>query len=71
MLRILKDKSYFTTQGFHIKVLFVNILSIIINAATGSFYQSVQMLNQGGFTGTGMSDDTDKFSIFYFQINIL
>ena len=70
MLRVLKDQSHFAAELPHGEAFPVNIFSIKINLSAGRFRQSVQMLRQRGFSGTGMSDQSHELPIRDFQIDI-
>ena len=70
MIRILKYQPYFVTKLLHIIVFIVDILTIYIDMTARRAKQAVEKLRQRGFTGTGMSDDSDELSLFNFQINI-
>ena len=48
-----------------------NILAIQQNRAGGRLQKAVQLLHQRRLTGTGMSDDADKFTPVYGKGNIL
>ena len=63
MLRVLKHQSHVAAQRLFIISLLIDILSIIIDLSTAGPKQTVQMLDQRGFTGSGMTDQSDKLSI--------
>ena len=48
-----------------------DVLSVQKNRAGGGAQQSVEMLHQGGFAGTGMADDSDKLSPLHRKGHIL
>ena len=70
ILRILKHKPHLPSQLSHIIALFIYAASVIVHRSRRSFNQSVQMLNQGGFSGTGMSDNSHKLSLGDLKIYI-
>ena len=70
MFRILEDQSYLTSQSTKRKFVCPDILSLKINMSFCRTDQSIKMLDQGGFSTSGMSDDSNKLSLRYFQIDI-
>ena len=70
MLRVLEHKSDMASQFPEIKTLIINIFLIVINCTGSRLHKSVQMLDQRGLSGSGMSDHTDKLAIRYRQIDI-
>ena len=70
MFRILEYQSHLTSQHFHRKSISINAFSIIENVSVSRLKKSIQMLGKCRFTGTGMPDQTDKFSILNGQIYI-
>ena len=71
MLRVLEYQSHLAPQLFFLKIVIVNIFSVKINMTGGCLDQTVQMLHQRGFTGAGMSNQTDKLSVGNFQTDII
>ena len=71
MLRILEHQSHLLPESFHRVTLFINIFTVKIQFSAGSTDQTVQMLDQRRFPGSGMSDDADKFALPDIQIDIL
>jgi len=70
MFRILEDQSYLTSQSTKRKFVCPDILSLKINMSFCRTDQSIKMLDQGGFSTSGVSDDSNKLSLRYFQIDI-
>ena len=71
MLRILEYQPYLTAQGLHVIAILVDIFSIIIDCAAAGTQKPVQMLDQRGLSGSGMTDQPDKLSIFDLKADIL
>lgn len=63
MLRILKYQPDAVSQFTQVKIIFINILTMKIDRPGCRLHQTVQVLDQGGLSGTGMSDHADKLSI--------
>lgn len=49
----------------------VQILSVHKDLAGGRLQKTVQVLNKGGFAGTGMADDAEKFTVFNRHADII
>ena len=60
-----EHQPYLAAELLHIIIFVVDIFSVKIDMSVGSTDQSVHMLHQRGFTGTGMPDNTDELSIRY------
>ena len=71
MLRILEHKSHLAAQGLHIVTVLVNVFSIIIDGSAAGPQQTIQVLDQRRLSGTGMTDQSDKLSIFNLEADIL
>ena len=72
MLRILKHQTDPQAQLVQLILLLVeDIPSVHINRTRGRLQKTVQMLNECRFAGPCMSDQPDKASVFYFQVDIL
>ena len=71
VFRILKNQSHLTAQQFLVKPLFIDILTVKADGSGSAFDQTVQVLYQGRFAGTGMSDDSNKLSVRYLQIDVI
>lgn len=63
MLRILKYQTDAVSQFTQVKIIFINILTMKIDRPGCRLHQTVQVLDQGGLSGTGMPDHADKLSI--------
>lgn len=71
VFRILKYQSH-TETGLPGEILVApNTFSVQQYFAGGRFQQAVQVLNQGGLSGTGMPDDSHKLSALNRKIHIL
>ena len=70
MLRILKNQSDLTAQSAHVIALAVNIFSVVINRSTARLQQSVQMLDQRGFSGACVTNQSDKLSVLNLKVHI-
>ena len=70
VLRILKNQSDLTAQSAHVIALAVNIFSVVINRSTARLQQSVQMLDQRGFSGACVTNQSDKLSVLNLKVHI-
>ena len=63
MLRILEHQADFASELLPVVFFCPHIFSVIQNLAGCGLYQSVQMLDQRGFSASCVSDDSDKLAI--------
>ena len=66
----MKDKSYLASQLSHIIPFVVNVLPFVQDPAGRRFHQTVEVLDQRGFSRAGMTDDTYKLSLFYLKADV-
>ncbi len=70
MVRVLEHQSHPASELFQIIVIIINVLSVHINMAVRCFQKTVQKLDKGGFTGTGLPDNPDKLPFPDLQVYI-
>ena len=71
IFRILEHQSHLKTHLTDLLRLGPDVLPVQIDMAGGGLQQAVEMLDQRGLAGAGMSDDAHKFSGHHRQVHML
>ena len=64
MIRILEHQTNLIAELLHIIVFIVDIFTVHIDMTARGMQKSVQKLCQRRLSGTGVSNDSDKLSLF-------
>ena len=64
MIRILEHQTNLVAELLHVIIFIIDIFSIHIDMTARGTQKSVQKLCQRRLSGTGVSNDSDKLSLF-------
>ena len=71
IFRVLEHQSHLKADVPQTGCVRPHILSVDIDFAGGGLEQTVEMLDEGGFSGAGVTDDADHLTLFNREVDIL